>query len=131
MGNPSVPKRKKHRSLQHKGSVSGGDVLTSSKLSPHLANIDRQHVSSSSVGSSAAGVSDPKNVGSRLATSIPATPDGNTVSNLTIGVSDRFNAYRVNEKSTLPVEKCTLPPSVQYPTELLVTVLSHSKMLRG
>ena len=98
---PSVTKRKKNRSLHHKGSVGGGNVVTSSKLSPHLANIDRQHVSSSSVESSVAGVSDRKNVGSRMATSIPATPEGNTVSDLTIGASDRFNAFRVNEKSTL------------------------------
>ena len=84
---PSVMKRcKKNRSLQQRGSVGKGNVVTSSKLSPHLANIDRQHVSSSSVESSVAGVSsDHKHVGSRMATSIPATPEGNTVSDITIG----------------------------------------------
>ena len=99
---PSVTKRKKNRSLQQRGSVGKGNVVTSSKLSPHLASIDRQHVPSSSVESSVAGVSsDRKHGGSRMATSIPATPEGNTVSDITIGASDRFNAFRVNEKSTL------------------------------
>ena len=54
---PSVTKRKKNRSLQQRGSVGKGNVVTSSKLSPHLANIDRQHLPSSSVESSVAGVS--------------------------------------------------------------------------
>ena len=101
MVHPSVTKRKKQRSLQQMGSVTGDGVVTSSRLSPHQANIDRQHASSSSIGSSVAGGNDRKTVGLRLASSIPATPEGNTVSDLTIGASDKFNAFRVNEKSTL------------------------------
>jgi hypothetical protein len=78
--NPALQKRKKLRTLQHKGSVANGGVVTSvSRLTPHLSNIERQNFTSTSVGSSV----------------------GNTVSDLTIGVSDKFNAFRVNEKSTL------------------------------
>jgi hypothetical protein len=100
--NPALQKRKKLRTLQHKGSVANGGVVTSvSRLTPHLSNIERQNFTSTSVGSSVASHSDRRQVGSQLATSIPATPEGNTVSDLTIGVSDKFNAFRVNEKSTL------------------------------
>ena len=101
--NPALQKRKKLRTLHHKGSVASGGVVTSvSRLSPLLSNIERHNMPSASVGSSVASHSDRRQVGSQLATSIPATPEGtNTVSDLTIGVSEKFNVFRVNEKSTL------------------------------
>ena len=100
--NPALQKRKKQRTLHQKGSVAGGGVVTSgSRLTPHLSNIERQNFPSTSVDSSVASHSDRRRARSQLATSIPATPEGNTVSDLTIGVSDKFNAFRVDEKSTL------------------------------
>ena len=97
MGPPPVKKRKHQRSLQQKGSAAGdGDYTTASRLNPNLANIDKHNVSTTrSIVSSAPSGSDRRPLGLRLATSIPATPEGNTVSDLTTGVSDKFNAFRV------------------------------------
>jgi hypothetical protein len=96
---PQPKKRKKIRTLQHRGTVGSG-ASPASRLSPHLSNIDKLRQSSniSPVISSAAS-SERRHV--RLgqdAGTITATPGGNTVSDITIGASDQFNAFRVNEK---------------------------------
>ena len=106
---PQPKKRKKIRTLQHRGTIGSGASLAS-RLSPHLSNIDKLRQSSniSPVISSAAS-SERRHV--RLgqdAGTITATPGGNTVSDITIGASDQFNAFRVNEKSSLESYKQTM-----------------------
>jgi hypothetical protein len=103
----SGTKRKKQRVRQQKGYVPIRTVATI-RLVPHLSNIDGLSVSNRSVVGSVSG-SDHKRLGQRVATSIPATPEGNTVSNLTIWASsEQFNAFRVNEKSSLESYKQTM-----------------------
>ena len=103
MPTTQVKRRKPIRTLQQKGTATGGGVMTTSRLNHSLANIGSTKGNSKSNECSApsSSIDRSRPVGFRLATSIPATPEGNTVSDLTIGASDKFNAFRVNEKSTL------------------------------
>jgi hypothetical protein len=127
---PQPKKRKKIRTLQHRGTIGSGASLAS-RLSPHLSNIDKLRQSSniSPVISSAAS-SERRHV--RLgqdAGTITATPGGNTVSDITIGASDQFNAFRVNEKSSLESYKQTM--SFKLKDDIfrkLKFVTSHSMM---
>ena len=104
---PPGQRRKQPRSLQQKVNVPNG-TFSGSRLTPSLSNIDRPTGMSRSIVSSTGGSGQPP-VGTRvLATSIPATPDEKTVSDLTVGPTDQFNAFRVNEKSSLESYKQTM-----------------------
>ena len=104
---PPGQRRKQPRSLQQKVNVPHG-TFSGSRLTPSLSNIDRPTGISRSIVSSTGGNGQPP-VGTRvLATSIPATPDEKTVSDLTVGPTDQFNAFRVNEKSSLESYKQTM-----------------------
>ena len=103
MGGPPTKRRKKQLTLQQRGPLESSSSATPSRLSPHLSNIDKvQQLGNRSPVVSRAGSNDPRQVRSGQATgTVVATPGNNTVSDLTIGASDNFNAFRVNEKSSL------------------------------
>jgi hypothetical protein len=101
MSGPNGHKRKKPRVQLHKpyAPVRAG---TTSRLVPHLSNIDRATSSNRSVLVGSVGENDHKRYDATVPTSIPATPAGNTVSDLTDRPSsEQFNAFRVNERSSL------------------------------
>ena len=83
--------------------------MTGSRLNPQLSNIgglNASKTSKSPVGS-AAGI-DRKQKGTGVDSSVPESQEGNTVSDLTNGASDHFNAFRVNEQSILESYKQTM-----------------------
>ena len=108
MASATGAKRKKHRPLHQRGTLLGNG-LTASRLNSGLSNVDVRTGSIRSIVSSPASSGNHRKPGAAgLATSIPATPEGNTVSDLTLGASDNFNAFRVNEKSSLESYKQTM-----------------------
>jgi hypothetical protein len=94
--------KRKHRKLQQRQ----GNTKPS-RLDPALANVNKNTVSSHSVvkgsdnGSIAA-------VTGKVTEKIPTTPATNTVSTITAGANDQFNAFRLDEKSSLESYKNTM-----------------------
>ena len=110
MVGPPTKRRKKQRTLQQRGPLESSSSVTPSRLSPHLSNIDKvQQLGHRSPVVSSAGSNDRRQVrlGQAAGTAV-ATPGNNTVSDLTIGASDNFSAFRVNEKSSLESYKQTM-----------------------
>ena len=83
--------------------------MTGSRLNPQLSNIGGLNASKTSkLPVSSATGSERKKKGTGVGSSVPETQEGNTVSDLTNGASDQFNAFRVNEQSILESYKQTM-----------------------
>ena len=111
MVGPQQKRRKKGRTLQQRGPFESSSSVPPSRLSPHLSNIDKvQQLGHRSPVVSSAGSNDRRQQvrSGQAAGTVVATPGNNTVSDLTIGASDNFNAFRVNEKSSLESYKQTM-----------------------
>jgi hypothetical protein len=100
------PKRKKQRTLQQKRNGKSNKA-PAGMLQPHLANIDRQTVSSRPAVTANDCASNAM-VAAGFTTHVPSTPAANTVSTITAGAGEQFNAYRVDEQSSLDSYKQTM-----------------------
>jgi hypothetical protein len=79
-----------------------------SKLQAHLSNIDGPIVSSRSIVSASNDNGVVPGVGKVVARKIPSTPATQSVSTITAGANEQFNAFRLDEKSSLESYKNTM-----------------------
>jgi hypothetical protein len=101
---PKTFKTRKRRVLQSTQQNKRGG----SKLQAHLSNIDGPIVSSRSIVSASNDNGVVPGVGRVVARKIPSTPATQSVSTITAGANEQFNAFRLDEKSSLESYKNTM-----------------------
>ena len=97
MATLSGQKRKTPRRLQHRPQGKAPSKQPKSKLQPHLANIQKTTVSNTAS----------KDVAD-LECDMPRTPAATSISTMTVGPGELFNAFRVDEQSSLESYKQTM-----------------------